>query len=241
MRALCNEEFLELWESGRPLHALDRALLAIQASFPESAEEKPADWPLGRRNQALAQLRTLYFGRQLQGWTVCAQCGEKLEFELDCGSMLEPQQDHRPQTVQSRGRTFRLPTSRDLARIADVREVKAAVLHLLDSCRLNDAEERSGSNTNAAWSEEEIEELGEKMSLADPLAEIALSLECPVCKYACEEAIDLPAFLWAEVEARARRILQEVHVLASNYGWHESEILALSDTRRAMYLQMVQA
>ena len=71
MRALCNEEFLELWESGRRLHELDRALLTIQASFPEAAEQKPADWPLGRRNQALAQLRTLYFGRQLQGWTVC--------------------------------------------------------------------------------------------------------------------------------------------------------------------------
>jgi hypothetical protein len=43
------------------------------------------------------------------------------------------------------------------------------------------------------------------------------------------------------VEARARRILQEVHTLASSYGWHEAEILALGDTRRAMYLQMVQA
>ena len=34
MRALCNEEFLGLWESGRRLHALDRALLAIQTSAP---------------------------------------------------------------------------------------------------------------------------------------------------------------------------------------------------------------
>jgi hypothetical protein len=240
MRALCNEEFLGLWESGRRLHALDRALLAIQTSFPEAAEEKPADWPLGRRNQALAQLRTLYFGRQLQGWTICEKCGEKLEFELDCGSLLERQQEDGLQAIQVRGCTFRLPTSRDLARIADVPEVKAAVLRLLESCRLKDAEER-GARMDGAWSQEEIEELGEKMSLADPLAEIALFLECPVCKNACEEALDLPAFLWAEVEARARRILQEVHVLASNYGWHESEILALSDTRRAMYLQMVQA
>jgi len=240
MRALCNEEFLELWESGRRLHELDRALLTIQASFPEAAEQKPADWPLGRRNQALAQLRTLYFGRQLQGWTVCEKCGEKLEFELDCANLLDRQQEDSPQTIKVRGCTFRLPTSRDLARIADVHEVEAAVLRLLDSCRLRDAEE-SETHLSLAWSKEEIEELGEKMSLAEPLAEIALSLDCPVCKNTCEEALDLPAFLWAEVEARARRILQEVHALALNYGWHESEILALSDTRRAMYLQMVQA
>jgi hypothetical protein len=240
MRALCNEEFLELWESGRRLHALDRALLTIQASFPEAAEETPADWPLGRRNQALAQLRTLYFGRQLQGWTVCEKCGEKLEFELDCANLLDRQQEDSPQTIQVRGCTFRLPTSRDLARIADVHEVKAAVLRLLESCRLRNAEQGEAS-ADLAWSQEEIEELDEKMSLADPLAEIALSLECPVCKSTSEEALDLPAFLWAEMEARARRILQEVHTLALSYGWHEAEILALSDTRRAMYLQMVQA
>jgi hypothetical protein len=240
MRALCNEEFLELWENGRRLHPLDRALLAIQATFPEAAEEKLADWPIGRRNQALAQVRTLYFGRQMQGWTVCEQCGEKLEFELDCGSLLERQQDHGAQTVHLKGCTFRLPTSRDLARIADVREVGAAVRRLVEGCRLMRAEE-SGEGTDAAWSQAEIEELGEKMALADPLAEIALSLECPVCKGVCEEALDLPAFLWGEVEARARRILQEVHTLASSYGWHEAEILALGDTRRAMYLQMVQA
>ena len=240
MRALCNEEFLELWEGGRRLHALDRALLTIQASFPEAAEETPADWPLGRRNQALAQLRTLFFGRQLQGWTVCEKCGEKLEFELDCANLLDRQQEDSPQTIQVRGCTFRLPTSRDLARIADVHEVKAAVLRLLESCRLRDAEQGEAS-ADLAWSQEEIEELDEKMSLADPLAEIALSLECPVCKSTSEEALDLPAFLWAEMEARARRILQEVHTLALSYGWHEAEILALSDTRRAMYLQMVQA
>lgn len=240
MRALCNEEFLELWENGRRLHPLDRALLTIQASFPEAAEERLADWPLGRRNQALAQVRTLYFGRQLQGWTICEQCGEKLEFELDCGNLLERAQNEGVQTIQLKGCTFRLPTSCDLARIADVREDEAAVRRLLEECRVQDAEMSSDSLSDA-WSQAEIEELGKEMSLADPLAEIALSLECPVCNGVCEEALDLPAFLWGEVEARARRILQEVHMLALNYGWHEAEILALSDARRAMYLQMVQA
>jgi hypothetical protein len=34
-------------------------------------------------------------------------------------------------------------------------------------------------------------------------------------------------------------VLWELHTLASAYGWSESESLALSDTRRAMYLEMV--
>jgi hypothetical protein len=33
----------------------------------------------------------------------------------------------------------------------------------------------------------------------------------------------------------------DVHALASAYGWSEREILALSDTRRRLYLEMVSA
>jgi len=38
-----------------------------------------------------------------------------------------------------------------------------------------------------------------------------------------------------------RRLLVEVHALASAYGWSEQEILSLSDARRRLYLEMVQA
>lgn len=238
MRALCNEEFLALWESGSRLHSLDQGLLAIHALFPEAAEQSPADWPLGRRNRALARVRTLYFGPQLRGWTVCAQCGEKLEFELDLSSVVQHPRNDPAQTIEWKGCAFRLPTSRDLAAIAGEPNTKAAVLRLLEQCNLRE-KESSANSEDCAWSEEEIEKLSVEMSLADPLAEIALSIECPVCTWSGEEPLDLAAFLWAELEARARRLLGEVHALASCYGWHEAEILGLSDARRAMYLQMV--
>ena len=76
--------------------------------------------------------------------------------------------------------------------------------------------------------------------LADPMAETILSLDCPACGYAWEETIDIATFLWSEVEARAKRLLVEVHTLASAYGWSEQEILSLSEPRRSVYLQMVQ-
>ena len=56
-----------------------------------------------------------------------------------------------------------------------------------------------------------------------------------------EEALDAGGFVWAEIESRARRVLWEVHTLASAYGWSESESLALGDRRRAVYLEMVHA
>ena len=51
--------------------------------------------------------------------------------------------------------------------------------------------------------------------------------------------LDAGAVLWDEIDARARALLGEVHLLAAAYGWTEREILALGAERRASYLSMV--
>jgi len=241
MRALSNADFLTLWENGHRLHPVDRALLAIRASLPEDpdsriTDEPVADWTLGRRNRTLAELRTLYFGPRLEGWTTCSQCGEKLEFEVDCRTLAQTHEETSSQPIAIRGSTFRLPTSRDLARIAGETDPQQAALLLLQNCTVN-----VPARDISDWSESEIEEVAEKMALADPLAEISLGFECPVCHHTSEEILDLSSFLWAEIETRAKRLLVQIHALASSYGWAESAILAMSDVRRAAYLQMVQA
>jgi hypothetical protein len=236
MRALNNADFLSLWENGHRLHPLDRGLLAIRASLSEPASGPVADWPLGRRNRALAELRMLYFGPKLQGWTACEQCGEKLEFEVDCRAMAEmPEPSAQP--IAYAGANFRLPTSRDLASIVGERDPDQAALRLLQNCEMEPATPESMHS----WSNDELEDVAGKMALADPLAEIALGFECPACQHSSEEILDLPSFLWSEIESRAKRLLLEIHTLASAYGWAEAAILAMSDVRRATYLQMVTA
>jgi hypothetical protein len=236
MRILNNADFLTLWETGHQLHPLDRGLLAIGASLPEIADEPVADWPLGRRNRALAELRALYFGPHLEGWMACGQCGEKLEFKVDCRNLAKTYDQTSSQTIAVQGSTFRLPTSRDLARIADEIDPQRAAMLLLENCTIDHA-----ATDPADWTETEIEAVTEEMARADPLAEISLDFECPACHHTSEELLDLPSFLWAEIETRAKRLLIEVHALASRYGWSESAILAMSESRRAAYLQMVQA
>jgi hypothetical protein len=240
MRAMQHADFLSLWEKGRALHPLDQGLLAIHAAFPEATSESVADWPLGRRNRALAELHCSYFGHALEGWTSCPQCGEKLEFKMDGRALVEQPQSQQGEPIVMHGETFRLPTTRDLALVAQERDAwdghDTAAVRLLRACRVDGGEEIEHS-----WSEEELEEAGEKMAAADPLAEIVLNFQCPVCEGTCQETLDLPTFLWAELEALARRLAREVHTLASAYGWSESEILALSDARRRLYIEMVNA
>jgi hypothetical protein len=91
----------------------------------------------------------------------------------------------------------------------------------------------------AAWSEQELDDIGRALALADPHAEIRLPLQCPACGHGWEETLDIASFTWEEIEARARRLLFDVHTLASAYGWTEAEILSLGASRRARYLELV--
>jgi hypothetical protein len=229
MRPLSPPGVLDLWERGLNLHPLDRGVLALRAGWPE-ASESVADWPLGRRNRALAALRRACFG-ELRGRTTCPQCGEPVEFGLDGGTLAEPS-DVEIETVSVAGETFRLPTSRILASVVDEPDSGTAAAKLCDRCRTGGAEREQGPLTA-----DDVERIGEAMALADPLAEIAFAFECPSCGAEFHEGLDLAEFFWREIEAEAKRLLEEVHALASAYGWRERDVLALSPVRRAYYLE----
>lgn len=201
----------------------------LSAALPEVPYATLADWSVGRRNRALAEWMCTSFGPRMPGSATCERCSEELEFELDARAFLEAEPTDPDARVEVAGHVFRLPTSRDLALIAGRDESHDAVTLLLDACRLD----RGGA---LALSQEEIDELGEQLELADPLAETRLTLCCPECSAEWEDALDLTAFAWAEVESRAKRLLFEVHRLASAYGWSEADILAVSESRRAFYL-----
>jgi hypothetical protein len=69
---------------------------------------------------------------------------------------------------------------------------------------------------------------------------MTLSFRCTDCGFEWGEQLDPVAFIWAEMEARARKLLREVHSIASAYGWSETEILSLSEARRSHYVELVQ-
>lgn len=146
-----------------------------------------------------------------------------------------PLPDEGQQTTVAVGeQTFRLPTSRDLAQVATSSDEQEAAIELLKLCRIGDVEP-------GGWTEEIIEKIAESLAAADPMAETRVALACPACDREWSDSLDVASFIWAELEARARRLLWEVHSLASAYGWSESETLALSAARRAVYLEMVGA
>lgn len=234
MAALSGSAVLELWELGTSLHPLDRSLLVLGLAEPSLAADA-ADLPLGRRNLALLDLHSSWFGPQLRGWTACPDCNEKVEFDFDARQLAATGRVAQLQeSVRVNEHTFRLPTSRDLASVATAEDAEAASIGLLERCRID-------GSPDWVWTDEMLNVVEDRFAAEDPLAETRLALSCPSCGREWADTFDIGRFLWAEVEARARRILWEVHTLAHAYGWSESETLALSPARRAMYLQMVHA
>jgi hypothetical protein len=237
MEVLSSSDCLKLWESGAGLHPLDQGLLVLASALSDTSVDLLADWPLGRRNAALARLRCGTFGPRLKGWTACGRCGEKLEVEVD-GRLLAGEETDQGQPLGEPivvdEHSFRLLTTRDLAAAAQETDLRLASIRLVECCRLETEE-------SPDWSDDDLDRIGQRLADADPLAETRLALHCPVCEKEWEENLDIVSFLWREIEARARRLLVEIHTLAMVYGWTEKEILSLSERRRALYLEMVRS
>ena len=231
MRALQNSDLLGLWEDGRRRHPIDRAILVLAVA---EAGKAMADWPLGRLNRALIELHCVSFGRSFKGWLACPGCCETLEFQLDGLALANSGFARDVDSIVVNGNAFRLPTSKHLASIAIETSPERAAIRLLESLSVEPCDAES-------WSEDAMEEIGEELAKADPLAETRVSYHCPLCGATGEETLDIVSFLWAEIQSKAKRLFAEIHVLASTYGWTEREVLALGEERRAIYLEMARS
>ena len=143
MQRLSAEKILALWESGRPQHALDRALTILAAASPGATRAALADLSIGERDARLLQLRAMVIGPRAEGFAECPRCQERVEFPLDTAlegrARSRPSDVSAPCEIETNGTTirFRLPTSRDLAHVVTAPDASQALLSLLERCILS--------------------------------------------------------------------------------------------------------
>ncbi|MGB8022379.1 MAG: hypothetical protein WCF04_14200, partial [Candidatus Nanopelagicales bacterium] len=123
----------------------------------------------------------------------------------------------------------------EATRTTDGSAARAALL----AATIQRASRNGDAVTAASLPAEVVDEIGRRVSEADPLAEVRLAATCPACCGSWEATLDPAAFVWAELRDWGRRVLWEVHVLAAAYGWPEHEILSLSPQRRQAYIGLV--
>lgn len=244
MDTLADSDLLHLWETMRRQTLPRRAAALLAVAAPDLASGRLAGLSLGERERRLLDLHAHCFGARLACVADCPQCGEAFEFELDARALAAglpvPAEAAPTRTVEAGDLrvAMRLPTVADSIALADEHDVRHAYSRLLDRCLA--CTTRTGEAMAAqALPPALLEEAAAWMEAADPAAELMISMACPACDAVFGEPLDLAAFCWAEVEARAPRLLAEVDALASRYGWSEAEILSMSRVRRDAYLALV--
>ena len=247
MRTLSTAEWLAIWERGAPGSPVQRALLLLEAACPEQSRESLASVAVGERDARLLALRERMFGAIFHGTATCPRCRDLLELSFSADDIRRAAANrspaesgvttHRVQVNEYELR-FRLPDSRDLEAIALVSDVSEARRMLFERCVVNiqhDGAKRAGNEVP----DEVVRWVEQRMAEIDPQGDVQLSLTCPHCGHQWPAGFDIGSFLWSELHVWALRTLEDVHVLASAYGWHEADILTLSPWRRQAYLELV--
>jgi hypothetical protein len=241
MRPLSTRELLKVWEVGEYQHPLDRALILLATACPEQPWDELAALSIGKRDALLLALREQTLGPKINGFAECPRCAQRLEFDTTADNLTvadaDPKVEVRELVAGGLELRFRLPDSRDLAAVLDSQDADAARNLLVRRCVL----QASRDGTPFASSElppDIIVKLAQRMAECDPQAEVLLDLRCPTCGHGWQALFDIVAFFWAELAARAERLLGEVHTLARAYGWAEADILNMGARRRRFYLEI---
>lgn len=229
---------LRAWEHGSVLPHWERALLlaadAVAIGAPAAEEYgDPGELrrlPVGHTHRLVLLWRADEIGPTLTGTAGCPACGCVIEFVLEVARLL----DSKP--IQSSGALvhgdhtidWRCPTPEDLMAVTVETEPLSALRSRCVSVR------GEVDPPASVW-----RAVDRQLAEADPLAEIVVDLACAECAEVFAARIDPVAFVWAELEATAVRVLHEVDLLARAYGWAEADILALGDIRRTAYLRLV--
>lgn len=243
MTSVATADLLTAWERGLAQSGSRRLLTLLATAHPEMSEEQLLKLPTGQRDGLALRLREMMFGPQLVSLSICPSCAERLELTLDMADIKKVASDSSADgslTLAAEGfeLEFRLPDSRDFMIIETVASVAEARAILFERCLLSTAFNGEPCAV-ASLPEAILEQIETAMSEADPQADVQLDLLCPACGHEWLATFDIASFLWSEINAWAQRLLSEVHLLAKTYSWREADILAMTPTRRRLYLERV--
>ena len=160
----------------------------------------------------------------------CGGCGEPFDVYVDPADVpVKPAGAGYPFVLvpTSRGeREFRVPTGEDQDAAAGTDPAEA----------LSRLAARLSGDESSAWSDEDLAAIDAAVEEVSPRVAACVSTTCPECGARAELPLDHYRVLARDAVA----VFEDVHTLASAYGWGEADILALPQARRRVYLDLVE-
>jgi hypothetical protein len=213
--------------TGAPPLVLAAALLARMEGVPTATVLDASLTDVRRRLLAARRAR---LGAELTALTQCPACEETIEASLQADAMLAAIAAA-PDAVSVRlasgeSITVTAPSTQDVLDAARAGPEQSAALLCQRVC-------------DAALDPDDAQRLEDALEAADPFA-AGIALRCPECAAEWTADLDPCAYVVAELADAQRRVIDDVHALASAYGWEETAIAALPAWRRARYREWIE-
>ena len=246
MHEVATRQLMELIEVGHNRSSIDQAQLLLAWGYPEKEWSELAHVPIGQRDAMLLMLRAKWFGSDIRLGCRCPKCNASFEFETsveELCSVIPDEADCQNSCIVSRyGKEYEIRpiNGRDLAglprdcpkdvavrflarqTILSVRNSSGDALPIPDPDKLKDAL---------------LLQIGNALEKQDPLSVIAFPVACADCGHDWEALFEPVRLLWDELGNENDALLEDIHLLAKEYGWRENDILSISARRRRVYAQ----
>lgn len=217
----------------------------LRCCLEESAGERPGAGTLDHRIRVLLLVVRATQGDRLPWMARCPiqDCGHEMELEIGVSQLLnmpEPPERFRWSAAPDCTLELRLPTGRDQIEWrgaieadaeAEGRDIALRLATALVSS-VNGQPPSSDWSLPGAW----LPALDIAFHEHDALASLELQVSCPWCGNESVLEPDLEALALSCLAAEQKRVLEEIHRLASTYHWTEAEVLAIPRRRRSFYL-----
>lgn len=241
MKYISDQSLLSVWEFGLNHSVLETNLVLLSYAYPSYDFDQIASFSIGERDARLLFIRKKLFGQILQNTSNCTACGQKIEWEtsVDELELQSINEEARLSPIdlnyKKRQISFRLPNSKDILELKDQDNMAIQEQQLIRNCIV--------ASTLTSKQIENIpkdlkNKIVQKMEEIDPQANIVMNLSCPECENTWNANFDIVQYLWTELNDWAVQLMQDVYVLASNFGWAEQDILEMNRFRRGLYLAM---
>ena len=238
--SLPSDRLLQIWEQATSAPPAQKAtvLLAAFANQPSAVNQLS----VGERDRQLMHVRQRLLGNEIEGLATCPSCSAKVEISFLIANIAQRTECQSPQPLEHEGYEvhWRLPTCEDLAQLSLHGSPETVRRELLERTIQKITHQNIPIELHVC-PPQILQRVGDAMSLSDPLADVRLEVSCPSCQHLWQVTFDIGTYFWSELDSWAKRILRDVHRLATNYGWSETDVLRMSTTRRDWYLNLVGA
>ncbi|MGM7667153.1 hypothetical protein [Microbacterium sp. A93] len=208
-------DVVSAWETAEGLIPAERTAALLVALGLAPDHRTALEYDVGRAAALLGTGLAETFGETVEVVVGCPQCGGLLQAQATVPRSPQPG----PTAAPTDPETARLPTLGELSRVHGRPDAAATLRHWC------------AGHTEPGTV---LAHLAERTMVQGPVV-------CPDCEAVFDATLDVAALSWERISTEAPRLLADVAVLASAFGWSEAEILGLSAHRRTAYLQLAGA